>query len=513
MSSRMGGMTGDREAESVKLIFSCINILMIISLPICFAQDFPKLSDGKIKSVELIISSFLGHQGRNYYGNEAPNRLDLLWKFYLGKGKTVISKKIGEKEWAGSGWTGQPLLVRENDQLFLIQSSLDHHLRKINAKSGKMVWEYKFDDVIKGTGTIWINKEARNLEESVIILQGSRRGYDNDLYSKYVPSFRAISYFSGSELWRMNVSRTASYSRDVDGSALIIDETAYIGLENALFTVFNPHPKFATVKQGMMQPKIYKQVKLYDKSDQIRHGGNLVVESSPALLEDRIYITAGSGHVYGYDLNTDALNWDFYIGSDMDGSPVVTRDSCLIVTVEKQYIDGQGGVYKLDPWKPPSESVVWYFPTEDDSVESWQGGIVGSASINDLTKNPDDPHLSTFIGIDGYLYVVNHQKIDEAAGEVNGPDNKRQYPTPKLVFKKQIGPSISTPIIVRNKLIATGYKGIYLFEFDKNLNFTLIDKQRRSAFESTAIVNDKKIYIGAKDGFLYCFGEAQNNPK
>jgi outer membrane protein assembly factor BamB len=493
----------------VKIFFSLVIILSFILVPICLSQDFSKLSDGKIKSVELIIPSFLGDKGRNYYGNKAPDRLDLLWKFNLGKGKTIISKKIGEKEWAGSGWTGQPLLVRENDQLFLIQGSLDHHLRKIDAKSGKMIWEYKFDDVIKGTGTLWINKNARNLEESVVILQGSRRGYENDLYSKYVPSFRAISYFTGNELWRMDVSRTASYSRDVDGSALIRDDTAYIGLENALFTVFNPDPKFATAKQGMLQPKIYKQVKLYEKSDQIRHGGNLVVESSPALLEDRIYITAGSGHVYGYDINKDILNWDFYIGSDMDGSPAVTKDSCLIVTVEKQYIEGHGGVFKLDPSKPPSESVVWYFPTEDDSVESWQGGIIGSASINDLTKGPTDPSLCAFIGIDGYLYVVNHKIIAEQAGKVSGPNNIRQYATPKLVFKKQIGPSISTPIIVRNKIIATGYKGIYLFEFDKDLNFRLIDKQRRSAFESTAIVHDKKIYIGARDGFLYCFGEAK----
>jgi outer membrane protein assembly factor BamB len=491
----------------VKVITIFIFLLSSIQLPVCFSQDFSKLSDGKVNSVELIIPTFLGGKGRNYYGNEAPNRLDLIWKFYLGKGKTVISKKIGEKEWAGSGWTGQSLLVRENDRLYIIQSSLNHQLRKIDAASGKMIWDYSFDDVIKGTGTLWVNKDARNLDESVIVLQGSRRGLEKDLSSKYVPSFRAISYFSGKELWRMNVSQTASYSRDVDGSALIINNTAYIGLENALFTVFNPDPKFAAVKQGMLQPKIYKQILLYEKSDQFRHGGNLVVESSPALLDESIYITAGSGHVYGYDLKKDNLNWDFYIGSDMDGSPVVTNDSSLIVTVEKQYIEGQGGVFKLDPSKTPSESVVWFFPTADDSVETWQGGIIGSASVNDKTRDLDDPYLCAFIGIDGYLYVVNHSEIDIQAGEVPGPNNKNRYAQPKLVFKKQIGPSISTPIFVKNKIIATGYKGIYLFEFDKNLNFKLIDKKRRSAFESTAIVHDKRVYIGAKDGFLYCFGK------
>ena len=495
----------------MKLIFIVLFILNSITVQLCLAQDFASLSGGKINSIEVIIPTYLGGAGRNYYGNEAPHRLDLLWKFNLGKGKTVISDKIGEKEWAGSGWTGQPLLVQENDQLYLIQGAFDHHLRKIDARSGKMIWEYKFDDVIKGTGTIWKNKAARNLEESVIILQGSRRGYENNLYSKVVPSFRAISYFTGHELWRMNVSRTASYSRDVDGSALIVDNRGYIGLENALFTVFNPDPKFAAMKQGMLQPKIYNQITLYEKSDQFQHGGNLVVESSPALLNNNIYVTAGSGHVYGYDIKKDNLIWDFYIGSDMDGSPTVTTDNSLIVTVEKQYIKGRGGVFKLDPSKPILDAVIWYLPTEDDSLESWQGGIIGSASVNDMTKNSTDPFLCSFVGIDGYLYVVNHQDIDESAGKVYGPDNQKQFATPKLVFKKQIGPytfpadsSIS---------IVTGYTGIYLFEFDKKLNFNLIDKQIRSAFESTAIVYDKKIYIGARDGYLYCFGESGENQK
>jgi hypothetical protein len=197
----------------------------------------------------------------------------------------------------------------------------------------------------------------------------------------------------------------------------------------------------------------------------------------------------------------------------MDGSPAVTVDNSLIVTVEKQYIKGRGGVFKLNPSKPISETVIWYFPTEDDSLESWQGGVIGSASVNDQTKSFTDPFLCTFIGIDGYLYVVKHREIDETVGMIYGPNNEKQYATPKLVFKKLIGPSISTPIIVKNKIIVTGYRGIYLFEFDKELNFKLIDKYIKSAFESTAIVHDKKIYIGSRDGYLYCFGESQKDQK
>jgi len=352
--------------------------------------------------------------------------------------------------------------------------------------------------------------KAETLEESLLILQGSRRGYEKDLYSRHVPSFRGISYFSGRELWRLDVSRTDSYSRDVDGSAITLGGTAYIGLENALFTVFNPDPGAAKEKDGMLQPAILQQIPLYEQKDRLRHGGNLVVESSPALLNGHIYITAGSGHVYGYNLQNQKIDWDFYIGSDMDGSPIVTDDSCLLITVEKQYINGKGGVFKLDPSKSPRQAVIWYFPVEDDSVESWQGGVIGSASVNDRTKSADQPFLCTFIGIDGYLYVVSHREIDSAAGSTLGPDNKTYYPQPRLIYKKQIGPSISTPLIVRNKLIASCYRGLYLFEFDEMLNFKLLDSDGRCAIESTAFVFNRQLYIGGRDGYLYCLGEKKS---
>ena len=38
-----------------------------------------------------IIQTFLGNWERNYYGENAPGKLNLIWKLYLGKGETVIS--------------------------------------------------------------------------------------------------------------------------------------------------------------------------------------------------------------------------------------------------------------------------------------------------------------------------------------------------------------------------------------------------------------------------------------
>jgi outer membrane protein assembly factor BamB len=417
---------------------------------------------------------------------------------------TVISRKIGEKIWAGAGWTGQPLVIEEDGRLFLIQGAYDHNLKKISADSGKLVWQYKFDDVVKGTGTIWENPNDENPATKYLILQGSRLGVGNYLDTRHIPSFRAINYMTGEEVWRLDVKWTDSYSRDADGSPLIINDTVYAGLENSLFTVLDPDPGKAALKDGMLQPYIIQERRLYKQEDVSAHKNNVVTESSPCRLGNYIYISSGSGHVWGYNLESRELDWDFKTASDMDGSVVVTSDSCLLVTVEKQYIPGHGGAFKLDPSKDPDNCVIWYYPVADSTVSSWEGGIIGSAGISDSYPADSVIPYAAFIGVDGYLCVVSHQET-EPGKMVLGPDSLKLYPCPKLVYKKYIGPSISTPVFIGDKLIAAGYAGIWLFQFDKEGNFALIDRFL-TTFESTPVAWNRKIYIASRDGYLYCFG-------
>ena len=487
-----------------KIFTLTILINVVLLTPFLCSGVTHGIEEEKEDSVEIIIETFLGNHTRNYYGKNAPNNLNLKWKHYLGKGETFISRKSGAKIWAGAGWTGQPLLVKEKGKLYLIQGAYDHNLKKIDATTGDLVWQYKFDDVIKGTGTLWLNNNSDEPENRIVILQGSRLGVGNYLDSKHVPSYRAISYFTGKELWRMDQKWTHSYSRDVDGSALILNDTAYLGLENSFFTVFDPDYKNGKMLNGMFQPKIIQEKKLYTLEDVSNHRNNVVTESSPSLLKNRIYIASGSGHIFGYDLSSRELDWDFYIGSDIDGSAIVTSDSLLLVSVEKQYIRGKGGAFKLNPDKDPSEAAVWYFPVEDKNFVGWKGGIIGSIGINDSYINDDQTHLAAFVGIDEHLYVVDHKSIDSTK-TVLGPDSTTIYNTPKLIFKERIGPSISTPIFVDNKLIVAGYWGIYLFKYGNNSQFELIDK-RDGSFESTPVVWNGNIYIASRDGYLYCLG-------
>lgn len=465
-------------------------VTLIPFLGLAFSGECKEIQETK-SPYQLLYPTFLGNAQRNFYGRgPVPEKLDIVWQLYVGGNKTRVGRKV--RHWSGTGWTGQPVLVRANDRSYVVIGCLDYGLRKIDAETGEVIWKYSFDDVVKGTATIMSQQPAEG-SEKLVILQGSRAG--SSLSSKIVRSFRAIDFESGKELWSMNIRQTRSYSRDVDASPLVLDSLIFLGAENGIFYVINPYE--IEFKEGFPQPEVVRELKLYDSKDIARHGGNLVIESSPVLCGDTIYVSAGSGHVYGIDRKTLNVVFDFYVGSDLDGTISVTEDNCLLVAVEKQYIEDRGGLLKLDPSKPDN-CIVWYFPTEDTKVHSWQGGIVGSASFSDS--------LVAFHAIDGWLYLVNQNRFDGYA-----TFNKQAHPKPKLLWKKHLGPSISTPLIVDNHIITCGYNNkLHVFKIDRReeLNIAAVDSfTAPGSFESTPLVWQGKIYIGCRDGRLYCLGE------
>jgi len=466
--------------------------------------DTAKLKIKELKGIRAVISTFRGNNERNYYGDKCPSRLDEIWTSNMGSGKSFAYGKMWV--WTGAGWTGQPLVVVEDSNTYIVQGCFDYHVKKIDAKNGKVIWKYKFDDIIKGTGTIWINEKAENKENKVVIMQGSRRGEGSSSNAGIAASFRGISYFTGKELWKLNSKQTPSYSRDVDASAVTLGDTAYIGLENGVFTVFDPDFKNGEMRDGIFQPKLFQETNFWTDADIKAHGGNLVAESSPTVLNNKIYIVSGSGHVYGYNLKTKTVDWDYYIGCDMDGSAPVTNDSCLLISVEKEYIKGNGGVFKLDPSKPEKDAAIWYYPTATKHFAYWDGGIIGSVAVNDKYIERNETHIAAFLAIDGNLYVVDHKNLSDE--KTLGPDGVTYYQKPKLLFKQYVGASITSPIIVGNKIVACTYEGIFLFEYDKNLKFKLLAQKKGISFEASPICWNNRIFVVSNTtGLMYCFGE------
>lgn len=483
------------------------------------AEEAPRhpLADG------ARVSTYLGDGQRRTYGEgPVPDTLDLVWKLRIGSGTTSGKKGLAPVVWSGTGWTGQPTLVQDGGRLFLLIGGYDHGLRKIDASTGETVWKYAFDDVIKGTACVFRNPSPESAEDRYIVVGGSRRGYPLGIDDDRVAPVRALAFGSGRELWRLPVPRTRCYSRDADSSSVFHDGRLYIAVESGY--VYAVDPTRTQQWKGHRTPVVLaRSPLLFTEKDLALHGGNVVLESSPAILGDRLYVASGSGHVYGLDLKDLSVEWDFRVGSDIDGTPAVTHDGKLLVAVEEQYVPGRGGVLKLDPAKLPEEAVQWFFPTKPRGFAEWKGGVVGSVSISDATQQAGRPRLAAFCSVDGNLYVVAHEDLAEET--VDGPGLERGLRTPKVVFSAPIGGSISTPLIIGDRIVAAGYdRRVHVYTVTWSHTETegvrAADGSRwhvsvretathttAGTIESTPLVWKGRLFVGSRDGYLYCLGD------
>jgi outer membrane protein assembly factor BamB len=476
------------------------------------------------------ISTFLGGALRRSYGiGPAPSRLGLIWKTKLGSGRT--QRKIDNKLvwWAGSGWTGQCTVVRDKGRDYLLIGGYDHNLHKIDALTGKVVWQCAFEDVIKSTNTVIANPHPTGDADRLIVVAGSRRGWDLPVGDPRIAPYRAVSFTTGKELWRLPVPKTANYSQDVDSSGLMYKGVLYIAVEPGYVYGLDP---FTTTKVGdHREPKVLvRSQQLFTAADAKAHPdlgqANVAIEASPSRIGDTLYIASGSGHLYGLKLPSLEVVWDFRTGSDIDGSTVVGTDGTLLQAIEKEYIKRPGGVFGFDPAKPPAASPLWYFPTLDRGIAEWEAGVVGSVAVND-ESNLDGkyPRLASFVSVDGYVRLISRDGYTSKTTQAPGASTPLKVPVE--IFRGYVGAGISTPIIVGVALVAAGYdRKVHLYRITYRASsegargalkspsgayWTVTVKETSSfkagsAFESTPIVWGGRVYIGCRDGYLYCLG-------
>ena len=159
------------------------------------------------------VATFLGGALRRSYGiGPAPTRLGLVWRVKLGSGTTQRKADNKSVWWAGSGWTGQCTVVRDRGRDYLLIGGYDHHLHKIDPLTGKIVWDYAFDDVIKSTNTVFANPHPASDADRIMVVAGSRRGSAYHVGDKRITPLRAVSFTTGKELWRFPVPKTINYS-------------------------------------------------------------------------------------------------------------------------------------------------------------------------------------------------------------------------------------------------------------------------------------------------------------
>ena len=452
--------------------------------------------------IKPLVGTYLGDNQSNFYGNQAPSKLRVKWKTPLGSGKTTFGPS-DTRTWKGAGWTGQPLVIQENGELYLIQGTLSHHVKKIRASDGKVIWSTSVGDVIKGTPTF--SDVGGPAESRYTLIVGSRSGFGQHWRNGTAYSLHGISYLTGKKLWRHNSRTTSSNSRDCDASAVVIGSKAAIPLENGYFTVFSPDVRKARMVDGFPAPKISKQTLLFKESDRALYKSELCCESSPTMVGSTAYVAAGVGRVYACGLGFfgGGATPKLEIGGDLNGSMPLTNDKHLLLGIEKQFIAGQGGVVKFST----RGKVSWFHPLPNRKWYTWNGGLVGSPAVNHRYNSTVSKDLACFVGIDGNLTLVNHKQLQP--GVMNwGPRKQKQYPAPLVLDTVKLPQgSISTPLFVGDKIIIGYDNGMDLYQVTPTGKMVRLDRLSGPMFDATPVVWNGRVYAGSKDGNLYCLGD------
>ena len=241
-------------------------------------------------------TQFLGRGARTV-------RLSVIWRTKIGSGPTQRKPDNQTEYWSGTGWTGQPTLVRDRGRDWLLIGGYDHNLHRIDVKTGRVMWEAEWPDVMKGTNTVVANPKPTSEASRIIVVSGSRRGSSLGRRQAYRPAARGLVRDGQGTLAASRAEDRELQPRRglepavVQGRAL---RSGGVGLR----VRSRPVPD-ASRKRSAPAGRARPLAQALRQSDVARHpdvgGANLAVEASPSAIGDVIYITAGSGHVYGLD--------------------------------------------------------------------------------------------------------------------------------------------------------------------------------------------------------------------
>lgn len=312
---------------------------------------------------------------------------------------TAQSGELKGTKWAGSGWTGQPLVVKWDDDtkaqmnLYADKKSKADLVEVIYATLDGNIYFLDLEDGTPTRDPIYVGmcfKGAGSLDPRGYPLMYAGSGDVNA--AKDRPRMFIISLIDGKILYEYGHEETLSYRTDngswcaFDSSPLIDAETDTLIWpgENGLLYTISLHTDY-NKKKGTIS--VSPDTPVLTRYDTDRSGGAKYWYGyeAGAIVADHYYFNSENGGMfYCVDLNTMELIWSQDTKDDSNSTPVFDRvadDEGYIYTApslhwtkdEKDH--GVISVYKLDAL---TGEIIWEHPYECYTVEGVSGGVQSS---------------------------------------------------------------------------------------------------------------------------------------
>lgn len=393
------------------------------------------------------IITFRGNNFRNNptygYAEMTENKLNGLWS------KSTGSITYGSHTWSGSGWTGQPLMMKwpketkavmnmydwakEDDELVeVIYACMDGYIYFLNLKTG----EATRDAMYVG----WTFKGAGALDPRGYPLMYVGAGYpsQNGAARAFI-----INLVDCSILYTFGNADSFSLRSTVsffDSSALVDAETdtlIYPGENGVLYlmklnTQYNESTGSLTINPGSIVKWRYKGFRSGDSK--YWYG----MEDSAAVYKGYLFIADNGGHLMCLDLNTLKLMWVQDVLDDSNSTPVLSiEDGHLYLYVSTSFHLGwrSSSTATVPIWKFDAENgeMIWHTNYECYSEDSVSGGVQSTIAVG--THELSD-----------YIYVT----VSKTGGSYMGVLACIECSTGKVMWEHEAVYAWSSPVCVYN---------------------------------------------------------------
>lgn len=449
------------------------------------------------------VDGIISFRGNNFRDNPVfgtadftKNKLKSTWTYQTGK---LTSQG---KTWTGSGWTGQPLVVKwpkatkqvmnmyswakEDDSLVeVIYACLDGHIYFLDMKTGKQTRDtLNIGYTFKGAGAL----DPRGYP---IMYVGS--GYNS---SKGKSRVFVISLIDGSVLYTFGDSDPFSLRGSLsffDSSALVDAETdtlIYPG-ENGILYLIHLGTSYDET-QGTLSIHPDRIVKWHYKG--IRSSTSkywLGMEDSAVVYKGYLYIQDNGGHFMCLNLNTLQLVWVQDCLDDSNGSPVMSiEDGKVYLYASTSFHLGwrSSSTAPIPIWKIDAETgkIIWKTEYDCRSVSDLSGGVQSTIAVG---KN----------GLSDNIYVT----VSRTGGLTNGVLACLDKATGAIRWEHKAAYAWSSPICVYNQngdgkvIYATSAGMMYLLD---GTTGEVNDELRvsGSCIEASPVVYDDRLVIGTR---------------
>jgi len=268
---------------------------------------------GPINSTPLVSKGkvmFLSYDGFFYALNQADG--NLIWKFKTGGEKIFPVKDYFNGSFQSDFWDFflSSAAVKNNVVYF---GSSDTNIYALDIETGKKVWSFATEGSVHSSPAIWKNN----------LMVGS---WDSKVY--------CLDTDTGKEKWSYTTGRdTTNYIwLGVQASPSVENGVAYIGSRDALFYAFNIetgdtlwtqnnfHRSWMPSSAAVGKENIYTGssdafsfFSIDKKTGAINYSTstNAYTFSSPAIDNEMAYIGSANGRLYGINLQTGGIQWEF----------------------------------------------------------------------------------------------------------------------------------------------------------------------------------------------------------